>query len=687
MSQKLFILIISLSLASVGFSIQDGIRLLLNELVDGALDADVMARDFPQYTNEDWAFDATIYGYPLVVTTSGMVMGQTNKESHTFYSVPYAQPPVGNLRFKAPIDAEYSDEVIDASVQDFRHCYEAPGNYSAFTEDCLVVNVFTPRSLDYYEANTRILGDLPVLVWIHGGGFTLGAGTLPEANARLMANVTNTVVVCVNYRIAAFGFLAYEENGQRIEGNMGMKDQQWALRWVQKNIENFGGNKNMVTIFGQSAGAQAVEMHYTTESSRDLFHRGIIESAPAVFSYKTFQEASDLTEMLLDLIDCSQYETNMDCLMMSPPEVIYDKQNPLRARLIPQGDIFSLVEPYRPIIDGEMFTDQPINIFRDGLWHTDKELIIGTTTQEMAYVNSVFDTLQSFGQGRLKIGRRIFEKFNELLLGPEYYQSALDYYTDKFVGSKNPVEINNFDYTNATAEELKDVYFTCPSRALARYASQTSTTPQSSVYMYIDEHGTYKPPCKKIKPTFVPCGYADHASEIPFVFKSGPYIGYDFEEKDFTVSDMWTDYWGSFAHTGAPTSSRFYDWPPYLVGEEIDVRFKAPDSYQEQFYQKEVCDYWDETGFYFYPSPVFDDVTTPSNDVTTHTDDVITCPVCPEPEECPASVTKEVTPQWVIIVLCLLAALIFLETIALLYVTKSNNNAQNKLTRESHELK
>merc|ERR1712135_189670 len=112
-------------------------------------------------------------------------MGQTNKESHTFYSVPYAQPPVGNLRFKAP---------IDASVQDFRHCYEAPGNYSAFTEDCLVVNVFTPRSLDYDEANTRILGDLPVLVWIHGGGFTLGAGTLPEANARLMANVTNTVV-------------------------------------------------------------------------------------------------------------------------------------------------------------------------------------------------------------------------------------------------------------------------------------------------------------------------------------------------------------------------------------------------------------------------------------------------------------------------------------------------------------
>ena len=97
MSQKLFILLISLSLASVGFSIHDGIRLLLNELVDGALD-DVIAHDFPEYTNEDWAFDSTIYGYPLVDTTSGMVMGQTNKESHTFYSVPYAQPPVGNLR-------------------------------------------------------------------------------------------------------------------------------------------------------------------------------------------------------------------------------------------------------------------------------------------------------------------------------------------------------------------------------------------------------------------------------------------------------------------------------------------------------------------------------------------------------------------------------------------------------------
>merc|ERR1712136_733741 len=99
----------------------------------------------------------------------------------------------------------------------------------------------------------------------------------------------------------------------------------------------------------------------------------------------------------------------------------------------------------------------------------------------------------------------------------------------------------------------------------------------------------------------------------------------------------------------------------------------------------------DDTGFYFYPSPVFDDdATTPSNDVTTHNDDVITttaCPVCSEPEECPASVIKDVTPQWVIIVLCILAALISLETIALLYVTKSNNSAQKKLIRESHELK
>ena len=79
-----------------------------------------------------------------------------------------------------------------------------------FTEDCLVVNVFTPRSLDYDEENSKILGDLPVLVWIHGGGFTLGAGTLPEANARLMANVTNTVVVCVNYRIGKYTCCYYQ---------------------------------------------------------------------------------------------------------------------------------------------------------------------------------------------------------------------------------------------------------------------------------------------------------------------------------------------------------------------------------------------------------------------------------------------------------------------------------------------
>lgn len=681
MMRKILVFIFTLSLVSFGYAIQDGVRLLLNELLDEAIPDDSIPLDYPEHSNEEWALDETIYALPVVATTSGRVMGQTNKESHSFYSVPYAEPPIGDLRFKAPIEASYRDDLINASTQDYRHCYEAASDYSAFTEDCLVLNIFTPRELAYDDINERISGNLPVLVWIHGGGFTLGAGTLPEANARLMSNVTDTIVVCVNYRVAAFGFLAFEENGHIIEGNMGMKDQQWALRWVQKNIDKFGGDKQRVTLFGQSAGAQAVQLHYIAPSSDSLFHRGIIESPPTVFSYKTFQEANNLTSMLLDLMDCSQYQTHMDCLMNSPPEAIYDPQNRLRAALIPLGDIFSLVEPYRPIIDGKMFPDQLLNAYRDGNWQSDKEMIIGTTTQEMAYVNSVFDTLKRF-----KLGRRIFEKFNQLLLGEEYAQSAIDFYTDKFVGSKNPIDIKNFDYANATAEELKDVYFTCPTRAATRYASQTSTTPMSSVYMYIDEHGTDKPPCGGILPTFVPCGYADHASEIPFVFKSGPSIGYDFKSDDFIVSDMWTDYWGSFAHTGVPSSSRFYDWPPFLVNDEIDLRFRAPDSYQERFYQKDICDYWDETGFYFYPSPTFEDVPTPSGDIITTSlpvsDLTTACPVCPEPEECPTTITKEVTPVWVTIILIVLAAVIFLEALALLYVTKSNTNVSNKMQKQ-----
>merc|ERR1719427_2159344 len=115
-------------------------------------------------------------------------------------------------------------------------------------------------------------------------------------------------------------------------------------------------------------------------------------------------------------MDCSEYTSNMDCLKNSPPEAIYDYQNPLRARLIPKGDIFSVVEPYRPIIDGVMFKDQPMNSFRDGAWHSHKELIIGSTTQEMAYVNSVYEVLQSYREG-FKLGYRLFYKFNELLMG------------------------------------------------------------------------------------------------------------------------------------------------------------------------------------------------------------------------------------------------------------------------------
>ena len=216
---------------------------------------------------------------PLVETESGRVVGTQSQEIAVFKGLPYAAPPVGALRWRAPQPAVAWSGARDASKagnscpQKRALSLEGGGDPGTLAEDCLTLNVFTPRA----ETAER----LPVMVWLHGGALIFGSGGLPLYDGSVLAR-QGVVVVTLNYRLGPLGFFVHPAIESETPGgavNFGLLDQIAALKWVQRNIAAFGGDPGNITLFGQSAGAQSVLALMASPLSRDLMQRAVVQSA------------------------------------------------------------------------------------------------------------------------------------------------------------------------------------------------------------------------------------------------------------------------------------------------------------------------------------------------------------------------------------------------------------------------
>ncbi|POT55242.1 carboxylesterase [Citrobacter amalonaticus] len=215
---------------------------------------------------------------PLVDTKQGKLMGIVQDDIHIWRGIPYAAPPTGELRWRAPQpvtpwqNVRQADLFSCASWQDIEYCQAlGGGDPGAFSEDCLYLNVWSPADRPQ---------PLPVMVWLHGGGFTIGAGSLPPYDGRALAH-RNVVVVTINYRLGHLGFFAHpalEGEEDECVNNFTLLDQIAALRWVQENIAAFGGDINNVTLFGESAGARSILSLMASPRAEGLFHKAIIQS-------------------------------------------------------------------------------------------------------------------------------------------------------------------------------------------------------------------------------------------------------------------------------------------------------------------------------------------------------------------------------------------------------------------------
>jgi len=213
----------------------------------------------------------------IVRTDFGPVRGTVTSEYRTFQGIPYAAPPVGELRWRPPQPPERWSTPRDATTPGSR-CPQLASAELGFPgsvdEDCLYLNVITPRSARPGQLR-------PVMVWVHGGAFLWGAGS--DYDARRLAVGGDVVVVTVNYRLGLLGFLGHPS--LEGSGNFGLQDQQAALRWVRRNAAAFGGDPGNITVFGESAGALSVCAQLASPASGGLFHRAVMQSGPCMMDW------------------------------------------------------------------------------------------------------------------------------------------------------------------------------------------------------------------------------------------------------------------------------------------------------------------------------------------------------------------------------------------------------------------
>jgi para-nitrobenzyl esterase len=499
---------------------------------------------------------ASAAGNSLVVKTdTGKVRSKlsTDGQVRAFLGIPYAAPPVGPLRWQPPQPAEKWHGVRDAT--DFGHRCVQPDIFHDMifrdpgeSEDCLNLNVWTPAQNK--QAN------LPVMVWIFGGGFIAGATSEPRQDGANLAH-KGVVVVSMNYRLGMFGFFVSPElaaeSPQHAAGNYGMMDQTAALRWVQKNIQQFGGDPKNVTIFGESAGSFSVSTQMASPLAQGLFEHAIGESGGAFYSHGLSyaplaqREQSDpaFAQQVLGTSDLKALRA------MSWQDILQK----LQAHHGPN--------PFHPDIDGWFLPESVPQIYAEGKqahvptiggWNSDEPSALAINTPQPPTLDS-------------------FRKMAKQEFGPRAKEFLTVFPADTYA------QMLRSDVAFTGARFI--TYSTC-----AWLEAQGKTGGQP-VYRYFFKR--LSPPSQ-----FHPAGSgAFHSDEIEYVFgtlDSRP--GAHWEPADYQLSNLMQTYWTNFAKTGNPNglaAAEAPNWPQYNSGDNwqvmnLDAHPEAqPDAHRDRW--------------------------------------------------------------------------------------------------------
>jgi carboxylesterase type B len=500
----------------------------------------------------------------VVATTTGDLCGVVASVDDlpgvsvdAFLGVPYAESTAGDGRFSPPVAKARLSGVFDAS-QLGAACPQsdttrAPASTS---EDCLTVNVWRPAAR----------GDepLPVMVWIYGGAFLTGYNANPLYQGDYLAAQENVIVVAVNYRVGALGFLAGIAG---LDGNFGLMDQQLGLRWAVDNAAAFGGDPGRVTLFGESAGAMSVGLHaLSMPSSRPLFQNAIMESNPFGLPYRTPAQASAVSAQLAAELKCAP--DDLDCLRAVPADQIVAAQGKAALQIASLlGERLAGFLVWAPVVDGALVVSEPVAAAEQGA--LDLPAIIGTNANE----GTVFVAALAAATGGV--------------VKPAAYEAALDFLFGKddaaeIIALYGLDPVNNFDNLSRITG---DYLFGCANRWVALQATD-------DVHLY-----EFRETSVNLWPDVPACaGEACHSDELPFVFHVDQPLGFTFDAAQARLSDEMVAYWGALATRRTPEAPGLPTWPAFTP-DGLEYLILDTPALSTAVDPIPNCGFWDTIGY------------------------------------------------------------------------------------------
>ncbi|MEE3327444.1 MAG: carboxylesterase family protein [Myxococcota bacterium] len=483
--------------------------------------------------------------HPKVQTKSGELRGVEEGGVWAFRGIPYAASTEASGRFRAPqevkpwVGVREATRAGPAAVQptrlppSLRRLSAVPPN--GVSEDCLNLNVWTPG----LAASAR-----PVMVWLHGGGFTRGSGSWYLYSGARMALRGDVVVVSINYRLGAFGALVTEEmaDSDSADSNVGLRDQIAALRWVAENIADFGGDPTRVTAFGQSAGAMSVASLLATPAAKGLFSRAILQSGAASNLLRPSQGRDVARDLCARLgVDIQSAHPLAELRTRDASEILEAQMKVSDHHHLPLGAM-----AWQPTLDGELFTDTPLGLW-PGLGNPAPEILLGTNLDEWKMFTALDGKRRNLDEATLRdyLGRTLAS--DEDLSGSGSVDEVLALYAKTPEGHvRTPGQI----WSSVQGDRV----FTVPAVQLADRNAEL----KGKTWLYRFD---WKP--RWMHERVGAC----HSMELPFVFGSLreplPRWLLQARQEDQHLSDQIQEAWFTFAKSGDPRSEANPSWPLY----------------------------------------------------------------------------------------------------------------------------
>ncbi|XP_061188098.1 carboxylesterase 1C-like [Saccostrea echinata] len=526
-------------------------------------------------------------GTVTIQTKLGPMTGKINyldedyrKKVLTFYNIPFAKPPVGELRFAKPVPYGSWTGTLNATeignqCMQYDPMSQIPGVES--TEDCLYLNIYAPNNVSGSVKK-------PVMVWIHGGGFVIGSAYAYDSST--LALQGDVIVVTIQYRLGIFGFFSLGKNGAL--GNYGLWDQMLALEWVQQNIESFGGDPSSVTIFGESAGGASVSLLALIPQNKNRFHRVIAQSGTMAAPW-AITNATEASYAIGELMGCSKALLTSEfvkCMRNSDANTLlyrslgYSNRNPNFINYVPE---------IGPVVDGELIKASPTYLMKtfsseEYKFFSSLDFMTGTVKSDgNVYLLVMTEAFQRHYGINVTTGIST-DQFCSIFVSPIsedlFKNNSL---VSKEICNKYQVKNNVSEQSRQMVNFFTDVFFAYP--AFESLSSHSQNNIQSSTFHYVFELDVQSflfssPPVWYIGP--------GHADELGLIFPFYPLSG-----QGKSVSAAVMRYWTNFAKRGNPNDPSLPDWTVYDNQKQAYLAINA-NQFTAMKYKERDMQFWEQ---------------------------------------------------------------------------------------------